>query len=252
MNERREIPILSVLPAKRFHSCVLTTYSFDFSYFNHEALAGLSRSGVRNICVYIDDSMLQQYLGNLSGYALGVSKRYSLSSIIRQGAFHPKMSLFFGRDGHGFLIIGSGNLTAAGHGHNHEIWGAFDIDGPNDPKAPLFRQAWEYAKSIGNETPGMSLRKLEWIETHTPWLRDIKQAEQPLGFDISNGIKAYFLANTGQGILHKLKDIVQEDVLGCTVISPFFDNKAAVLFELERFYPNAQIHTIVQPNTCAA
>lgn len=250
MSELRQIPILSILPAKRFHSCVLMTYSFDFNYFNHEVLGCLNRTGVRNVCVYIDDSMLQQYLGNLSGYASGVSKRYSLSSIIRQGAFHPKISLFFGRDGHGFLIIGSGNLTAAGHGYNHEIWGAFHIDGPNDKKAPLFKQAWEYAKNIGSEVPGMSMRKLEWIETQTPWLRDIKQEEQSFGFDIGDGIKTFFLSNTDRGILHNLKAIVQDDVLECTIISPFFDKKAAVLYELERLYPKAKIHTIVQPETC--
>jgi hypothetical protein len=250
MSDRREIPILSVLPAKRFHSCVLTTYSFDFNYFNHDALATLSRAGVRNICVYVDDSMLQQYLGSLSGYASGAAKRYSLSGVVRQGAFHPKMNLFFGRDGHGFLIIGSGNLTAAGHVNNQELWGAFHIDGPNDPKASLFKQAWKYAKTIGNETPGMALRKLEWIETHTPWLQDIPEAGHASGLDIGNGVQAYFLTNTGNGILHDLRAIVQDDVVECTVISPFFDQKAAVLFELERLYPNAQIHTIVQPDTC--
>jgi hypothetical protein len=250
MSDRTEVPILSVLPAKRFHSCVLTTYSFDFNYFNHDALAGLSRAGVRNICVYVDDSMLQQYLGNFSGYALGAAKRYSLSSIARQGAFHPKISLFFGHDGHGFLIVGSGNLTSAGHSSNQELWGAFNIDGANDPKAPLFKQAWEYVKTIGNEAPGMSLRKLEWIETNTPWLQDIGQVAQPLGFNIGNGVEAFFLTNNGNGILYDLQAIVQEKVIECTVISPFFDNKAAVLLELERLYPNAKIRTIVQPDTC--
>ncbi len=229
---------------------MLTTYSFDFNYFNHDVLAGLSRAGVRNICVYVDDSMLQEYLGNLSGYASGAAKRYSLSSIVRKGAFHPKMSLFFGRDGHGFLIIGSGNLTAAGHGKNQELWGAFHIDGPTDPKAPLFKQAWEYIKAVGNEAPGVSLRKLEWIETHTPWLKDIGQVAQPSGFNIGNGVEAFFLTNTSNGILHDLQTIVQEKVIECTLISPFFDNKAAVLLELERIYPNALIHSIVQPDTC--
>lgn len=249
MSERQEIPILSILPAKQFHSCVLTTYSFDFNYFNHDGLAGLRRAGVRNICAYVDDSMLQQYLGNVSGYTSGLGKSYSLSSISRKGAFHPKISLFFGRDEHGFLIIGSGNLTAAGHGNNQELWGAFHINGPKDPKAPLFKHAWEYIKNIGNEVPGMSMRKLEWIETQTPWLRDIKRSGQPLGFEIDNGIKVFFLTNTGEGILHDLKSIVKEDVLQCTVISPFFDKKASVLFELERLYHNAQIHVIVQPDT---
>jgi hypothetical protein len=250
MNDRPEMHILSVLPAKRFHSCVLTTYSFDFNYFNHDAIAKLSRAGVRNICVYVDDSMLQGYLGNLSGYASGAAKRYSLAGIVRQGAFHPKMSLFFGRDGHGFMIIGSGNLTAAGHGKNQELWGAFHIDGPNDPKAPIFKQAWNYAKTIGNETPGMSLRKLEWIETHTPWLKNIQETGQLSGLDIGKGVTAYFLTNTGNGILNDLLSIVQDEVVECTIISPFFDQKASVLFELETTYPKAPINAILQPHTC--
>jgi len=188
MSDRKEYAILSLLPAKRFHSCVLTTFSFDFNYFNHDALAGLSRAGVRNICVLLDDSMLQQYLGSLSGYSAGAAKRYSVSSIVRPGAFHPKLSLFFGRDGHGFLIIGSGNLTAAGQGSNQELWGAFHINGPDDPKASLFRQVWEYVKKLGAETPGMSQRKLDWIEMHTPWLQDIPTPEETTGHDIGNGI----------------------------------------------------------------
>jgi hypothetical protein len=249
MSERTEHPILSLLPAKRFHSCVLTTYSFDFNYFNHDALAGIYRSGVRNICVLLDDSMLQQYLGCLSGYSAGAAKRYSISSIVRSGAFHPKLSLFFGRDGHGFLIIGSGNLTAAGHGSNQELWGAFHIDGPNDPKAPLFKQTWEYVKNLGAETPGMSQRKLVWIETHTPWLQDIPAPQENAGYDIGKGIEAFFLTNRESGILSDLRKIVRNEVRECTVISPFFDNKTAALLELESMYPNARIHVFVQPDT---
>lgn len=249
MSERKEYPILTLLPAKRFHSCVLTTYSFDFNYFNHDALAGLIRAGVRNICVLLDETMLQQYLGIISGYAAGAAKRYSIASIVRPGAFHPKLSLFFGRDGHGFLLIGSGNLTSAGHSSNQELWGAFHIDGPNDPIAALFNQTWEYVKRLGAETAGMSQRKLEWIEIHTPWLQDIPSSQQVFGHDIGNGVEAFLLTNSGNGILNDLRNIVKEEVQECTVISPFFDNKAAALLELESIYPSARIHVLVQPDT---
>ena len=250
MRQHREISILTVLPMKRFHSCVLTTYSFDFNYFNHDAMARLRKAGVRNINIFVDDSMLQQYLGSLSGYAHGAAKHYSITGVVRPGAFHPKLTLLFGRDGHGFLIIGSGNLTASGHGKNQELWGAFHIDGPDDPKAPLFKQAWEYIKTLGAEAHGVSQRKLEWIEANTPWLQDIDSGLPASGFDIGNGVKAFFLTNSGNGILNKLRDIVTNEVSECTLISPFFDNKAAVLYELERMYPEAKINVIVQPDTC--
>ena len=53
-----------------------------------------------------------------------------------------------------------------------------------------------------------------------------------------------------RGTLNNLRDIVTSEVSQCTLISPFFDNKAAVLYELERMYPDAQINVIVQPDTC--
>ncbi|ERP31752.1 hypothetical protein [Chitinivibrio alkaliphilus] len=249
MKNRREYPILSLLPAKHFHSCVLTTFSFDFNYFNHDALAGLSRAGVRNICILLDDTMLQQYLGCLSGYSGSAAKRYSLSGIVHPGAFHPKLSLFFGRNGHGFLIIGSGNLTAAGHGRNQELWGAFHIKGPHDPKAALFKEAWEYVKKCSAETPGVSRQKFEWIETHTPWLQDISVPEQTYGYDIGKGVEAFFLTNQQTGILSNIGYIVKENVKECTIISPFFDNQTAALLELEHMYPKARIHVLIQPNT---
>lgn len=249
MNERREIPILSTLPSKRFHSCVLTSYSFDFNYFNHDILSSLTRAGVRNLCLFIDDTMLQQYLGNVSGFSAGAAKRYSVTSIVRKGAFHPKMYLFFGRDGEGFLIIGSGNLTASGHGSNQELWSAFHIDGPNDPKAPMFKQAWQYVKSFGEETNGIAQRKLEWIDIHTPWLTDIPELEINNGVEISQGIQAHFLTNGSNSIMRQLTTLVEGKVNNCTLISPFFDSKAAILYELENIYSEAKINVIVQPGT---
>jgi hypothetical protein len=249
MSERYEIPIFSTLPPKRFHSCLLTSFSFDFNYFNHQALSTLTRIGVRNICLFVDDAMLQQYLGILSGYSAGAAKRYSIVGAVRKGAFHPKMYLFFGREGDGFLIIGSGNLTASGHGSNQELWGAFHIDGPNDSKAPLFKQAWQFAQSIGSEAHGISQRKIGWINTHTPWLKEIPDGKFTESIEIGDGIHAHFLTNTGHGILQDLNMITEGKVVFCTLISPFFDSRAAVLHELERIFPSAEINSIVQLDT---
>jgi len=253
MSDRREASVLATVPANRFHSCVLTTFSFDFNYFNHDALAALNRTGVTNICIFVDDSMLQHYLGSVTGYASKASRRYSISGIVRSGAFHPKLYLFFGREGNGFLVVGSGNLTASGHGSNEELWGAFHIDGPQDPKAIILKNAWKYVQALSLETSGIARKKIEWINLHTPWLDEIPDAPTTESVKVSDGIECVLLSNKTVNILRLIHTLVgRETIREITLISPFFDSAALVLRELSTVYPDAEIHAILQPDSCSA
>ncbi|MBI5099690.1 MAG: hypothetical protein HZB30_10690 [Nitrospirae bacterium] len=253
MSERQEYSIFATLPANRFHSCILTTFSFDFNYFNHDALSALSRAGVINTCILVDDSMLQQYLGTITGYPAKAARRYSISGIVRNGAFHPKLYLFFGREGQGFLIVGSGNLTASGHGSNQELWGAFHINGLLDPKASIFKNAWKYVHSLSTETYGIARRKVEWVKQHTPWLDEIPDTPVGDGVSLTGDIQCFLLSNANGNMLMSIQThISSETVREITLISPFFDSEAFILRELADSYPDANIHAIVQPDSCSA
>jgi hypothetical protein len=253
VSDRQECSILSTLPANRFHSCVLTTFSFDFNYFHHGVLAALSRAGVVNTCIFADDHMLQQYLGTMTGYATNVIRRYSLSGIVRKGAFHPKLYLFFGRDENGFLIVGSGNLTSSGHGSNQELWGAFHIDGPKDPKAQLFKHAWTYAYNLGLETSGIARNKIDWIQQNTPWLNEIPESPKDEGINITEDIKVFLLSNANGNIFSSIhRHIGNDQVCEITLISPFFDSKDLILQELINVFEDAEVHAIIQPDSCVA
>ena len=253
MSDRQACSILSTLPANRFHSCVLTTFSFDFNYFHHGVLTALRRAGVINTCIFADDHMLQQYLGTMTGYATNVTRRYSLSGIVRKGAFHPKLYLFFGREENGFLIVGSGNLTSSGHGSNHELWGAFHIDGPKDPKAQLFKHAWTYAYDLGMETSGIARNKLDWIQQNTPWLNKIPESSKDEGINITEDIQVLLLSNANENIFSSIhRHIGNDQVCEITLISPFFDSKNLILQELMNVFVGAEIHAIIQPDSCVA
>lgn len=252
MSDRSGYSVLSRFPSNRFHSCILTTFSFDFNFFEHVAITALNRAGVSNTCVFVDDSMLQQYLGTLTGYAGKVARRYSMVGIPRRGAFHPKLCLLFGREAQAFLIIGSGNLTASGHGGNEELWGALHIDGPSDPKAPIFKKAWQYVYLLSSETSGIARRKVEWVHQHAPWLDQIQDSSDNQGVKLSENVEAFLLSNGGGNILSKIYGILaDENIREITLVSPFFDSQTLVLHELASVYKDASIHVIVQPETCS-
>ncbi|MBF0558676.1 MAG: hypothetical protein HQL08_07845 [Nitrospirae bacterium] len=197
--------------------------------------------------------MLQQYLGSMTGYAAKASRRYSISSIVRSGVFHPKLYLFFGREGQGFLIVGSGNLTASGHGSNQELWGAFHIDGPQDPKAPIFKNAWKYVQDLSSETSGMARKKIDWVKLHTPWLDEIPDITDYEGVMLTDDTQCFFLSNKTVNMLKSIHTLIsKETVREITLISPFFDSDARILHELADIYPDAVMHAIVQPDSCSA
>ena len=250
---RAEEHILSLLPRNQFHSCVLTTFSFDFNYFYHEVRSLLNRAGIINTNVLVDDAMLQQYLGKVTGYAQDSVKKFAITGVPNpRGVFHPKLGLFFGDKEKGGLIIGSGNLTASGHGKNQELWGAFHIDGPDDRKAPVFKSAWEYLRGFKAQMSGISKHKIEWIEQHASWVSQIPEANRNQWLQIDETTEARLLINSTKGIWSSLTAALEgESIKEATLISPFFDAGGSTLKDLCSFVGDAQVHLVLQRDTCA-
>jgi hypothetical protein len=242
--------IFSLLPhQKRYHSCVLTTFNFDYHYFKNKINSALNRLGIINRCVILDEQMLQQSLGTMSGDAIETVRNYSLHPIKSKGAFHPKLHLFFG-DKDGFLIIGSGNITASGLGFNREIWGAFHINGASDPKFPIFKEAFNFVKGYLHRTNSKVTKKAEWIELNTPWLstKSNIKADQPIITD-EHGI--YFLTTKKSSLLSQVTSIINpRKIEEITIIAPYFDQSGRFLRELKKEYNRAKINIVIQPDQC--
>lgn len=253
MNTRVEEYIFSQLPRAQFHSCLLTTFSFDFNYFYHEIRSQLTRAEIINTNILVDDAMLQQYLGTMTGYAHDSVKKFAITGIpSKGGAFHPKLGLFFGEKEKGFLIIGSGNLTACGHGKNQELWGAFHIDGPDDPKAPLFKNAWNYLRGFKSQMSGISSHKIDWIEQYAGWISKIPDAEDGQWIQLDDAVEAQFLTNFEESIWKKFSTLLKhEPIEEVTVLSPFFDGRGDTLLNLCNLAGAGDVHLIVQVDSCA-
>lgn len=252
-NSKAEEHIFSQLPRAQFHSCLLTTFSFDFNYFYHEVRSQLNRAEIINTNVLVDDSMLQHYLGTMTGYAHDSVKKFAITGIpSKRGVFHPKLGLFFGDKEKGFLIIGSGNLTACGHGKNQELWGTFHIDGPDDPKAPLFKKAWNYLHNFKNQMSGISSHKIDWIEQHSGWISKIPDIDDGQWIPLDDTVEAQLLINFEGSIWRRFSSLLKMELIeDVTVISPFFDGRGDTLVNLCNLAGTADVHLIVQVQSCA-
>jgi len=236
-----------------YHSCLMTTFSLDFSFVEHRLVRNLQDAGVVNLCILADDRMMQQGLGELSGRSLRISRRYSVSTIVRNAAFHPKICLLFGRE-RALLMIGSGNLTSAGYGRNYELWAAIRTSGPKDPATGLFLAALGYVRGLFGEVRGYAQQKFDWALNNSSWLKDAEEAPPSRMVDLGGGISGtVLLGNASSCLFSGLESLVPAGrVRRITVAAPFFDQSGAMLARLSGSYPKAEVRVALHPGQAAA
>lgn len=114
-----ELSPLDIIRAGKWHSALFTTYALSLGFFEGVVLPSLQRSGARDITILSD---MEGVIGALSeAGARHVGRAYAVDPVrVQEGVFHPKLGVLLG-DGHPHLLIGSGNLTFGGWGHNIEL-----------------------------------------------------------------------------------------------------------------------------------
>jgi hypothetical protein len=239
--------ILLLIGSKRYHSAIITTFSFDFIFFEMKAMKWLRSRGVRNVNVLVDGYYYSELLNKSYGYELRVSASYSLYPIFNKSIFHPKIWMLFGEK-EGLLIIGSGNLTNAGNGNNDEIWGAFHFDIHSMENAELFSASWTYLQDICSNVKGFTnVKAISWIVENTKWLGDLP-ANQPFQFlKLSATEKiAYLTNNQNSTIWQQMSDLIsKEQIIEITTLSPFYDINGKAIEALSTLFPTAKINVVV-------
>jgi hypothetical protein len=239
--------ILTLIGSRRYHSCILTTFSFDFYFFEMKAMKWLRSCGVRNINVFIDGHYYSELMQQATGEEMQLTAGYSLYPVFQKSIFHPKIWMLFG-DKEGLLIVGSGNLTNSGNGNNDEIWGAFHFDIRSTENAPIFSAAWNYLSMLSSTVKGqMNEKTTRWIVEHSKWLNELPKVKPFQFSDTSQKEKVAFLFNSEtSSIWEELsKHISNEKVIEITSISPFYDSNGKALQELKSLFPSAEINVVL-------
>lgn len=246
MIDRRNIVELIGKHRGKYHSCVITCYSLDFSFFEERILPSLRLANVKNVNILADGHYLEKAQEITTGKEFKHNKTYNFLPIYERGVFHPKIILLTGVK-HGLLIIGSGNITSSGLSTNDEIWGAFHLDNIGNENAPLFGAVWNYLQTYLNQSLGFVKQKIEWINKYSPWLNEI-----PVSYDwinlnsIGNDVK--FIANSNEhSIFKKLADSIPKLVIEeLTIISPYYDKTGAQLIQLINQFKPKKINCIIE------
>lgn len=231
--------------SRKYHSCVLMTFTFDFSFFEMQAMRALKGAGVRNVLVFLDEGILNELTANPTGFEFTRNTGYSLHPIRAKGVFHPKLILCAGPK-EGLIAIGSGNLTAAGHSSNDELWSVFHIKGTDSPNALLFRQVWEYVKQIAHDIQGNTAEKLRWFEQYSPWLE--KTTGTAIGDPISFKNEEVILVpiqEGSDGISLLSQKLEGEDIQAIQILSPFYDSDGGLLHHLLKSFPKASLQVVL-------
>lgn len=242
MIERQNILELIGRNKSKYTSCIITSYTFDFSFFEERIMSILRISNIKNVNVFIDGKYLENYLENSVGTEFKTHKTYSLNPVYTDGIFHPKIMLLTGPK-HGLLVIGSGNLTSSGLSTNDEIWSAFHLNSIESENAPIFSAVWNYLKQFLLQTKGFNTQKIAWITQRSPWLSEISTMT-PNGFiQIKTDLEVMFIGNSNVSNTYAEinKALPKVSVNNMTIISPYFDENGIVL---ERFIEDYKIKQI--------
>jgi hypothetical protein len=228
-----------------FHSVIMTSFSFDFHHFETQVLKQIKQKGITNVCLFVDEKLLDESIGFFTGNLKSLSSLYSVNSIASKGVFHPKMALFVG-EREIMLLQGSGNITSGGHGKNHELFSVLYATEENSTQLPLIIEAWHYLKNITANVKGFSQEKLNWIENNAPLFKKTKNIKHNF-HSISDDIQVALLYNEKTGIFNQLVHLIpHQGITKIRILSPFYDENGALLLSLSQSYSNCEMEVYLQ------
>lgn len=243
---KNERTLYQDIPVGRFHSAILTSFTFDIAHFDNQVLNLLRGKRICSYNILVDQLQLNSSINFNSGALRKVGKDYAITGIKSQGAFHPKLSYFVGDDSV-LLLFGSGNLTVPGHGKNHELFSGFYINKEDSLQLPFLQEAWDYLSSFYIEMGGYTCKR---VTKEIPQNCSFKLKEKVMHHifqTIDEDTDAALVYNEeGNSIFNQLQSLLPKDIITITVVSPFFDKDGGVLLELHELFPYAEINVLLQ------
>lgn len=228
----------------RYHTALLTTFSFDPTVFENVLLVAMRSRGCRNIGILADRTMVNRTLSELAP-APRAGTAYHLAKKSVAGDFHPKMVLQLGQK-EGRLMVGSANLTGAGLVGNLETVSTIVVSEEDRNAAPLLVEALRYFEVHADKMDRAMRDVLSRARARTPWLADVEpRAEVTVG-----GERVAFLTeDEGAGVGERFRDFVGEDAIDrLVVVSPYADKTLKGFSRLRLAFGNPATSFVVDPH----
>ena len=161
------------------------------------------------------------------------------------GAFHPKLCIFVGPK-RAAILIGSHNLTLSGFGYNREVTNWIEVAGPKDAEgAALLADAWQMARQWIEMERGKSPD--EMLEAALALASFIS----PLVINAKAPSNAFALMHwpSGSPLIDQVAERVPAGVKRIGVVGAFFDRELALVSELAKRWPEAEVVVGIDPDS---
>lgn len=239
------ISILDVIKRGGYEASLITTFNATLPFYEEVVLRKLVGAGCRHNVVLMDRSQCAMSWASEATRPRLAGHAYTLLPIGAPGAFHPKLCILAGPK-RASVLIGSHNLTLSGFGYNREVTNWIEVTGPKDAEgAALLADAWQMAR--------------QWIEMELGKSPDeILEAAlalanfiSPLVINAKPPSNAFALMHwpSGPPLIDQVAERVPARVKRIGVVGAFFDRELALVSELARRWPEAEVVVGIDPES---
>ncbi|GAB7218292.1 phospholipase D-like domain-containing protein [Vibrio comitans] len=216
------ITLMDELKKGGYDSCLMTTYSVNFAFYEDVLLRKMMSAGIENHLLFVDHLMCASAIKAHSPKKAG--QFYGLVPMHCNAAFHPKVFILLGKK-KGLLVVGSHNLTLSGFGNNLEVTNVVRFDVNNSNELPLFKEALEafstWLSDYGHNVPKVVNTMLKRAKDMAPWLKSNKPKSENHKFLYSSASQPVLWEQLESRLPPKVDSIIG--------LSAFFDMKGEFL-----------------------
>ena len=224
--------IADIISAGSWKQALFTTYTLSLSYFETEILPSLIGAGCTDIWLIADAEGYRSSL--LERRSTRVGHEYRLIPVaLSHGIFHAKTMYLSGEEGD-LLLVGSGNLTFAGHGRNLEVFEALE----SEHHGSAFSDFAAYLEAIRERTDIKSAR--------TDWIGVFSEAARIASQDQDGPVR--LLHSVTQPVISQLPVVLAEHgaCSSVTVMSPYHDSDGFAVKRLAEAQADVPVAVTVQ------
>jgi hypothetical protein len=220
---------------REWKHALFTTYTLSLSYFESEILPSLLRAGCSDIWVVADAEGYRSSL--LERRSMRVGHDYHLIPVaLQNGVFHAK-SIYLSSDAGDLLLVGSGNVTFAGHGRNLEVFEALASEEQSD----IFAEFAAYLEALRNRDD-ITFARIDWIDDFAARALSASGTTKS-----SPSLKRRLVHSVNEPIIEQLPELLSEygTCTAVTVMSPYHDPDGLSLARLSVLLGDAPVSVSV-------
>ena len=229
--------LINEIPSGKFHSALMTSYSINLYYWESQLLKTLSRKGINYVSAVVDSECLSEQLYYYNSAREGKAPKFSLHGFQSEGAFHPKIQFYVGREVI-LALVGSGNISISGHGKNLEIWNPIMVDSVESPLFPLIQSIWGYLSGIYRSLGSEATDIIETVKENCELLKNLEGISDS-ECNVGDGMSLRFFANGDKSLVEQCRQwIAGEEIQDIVIMSPFHDpNGSFINGMIEQYNP---------------